>query len=61
VNDLLGFRNRLIVGMVFAAAYMATFGPRTGWAAAVVSGILGGAVVFLLLREIDERRKRRGR
>jgi uncharacterized membrane protein YdjX (TVP38/TMEM64 family) len=60
-DDLLGLRNRVIVGVVFAAGYMATFGPRTGWLAAVVSGILGGAVVFLLLKEIDERRKRRRR
>ena len=60
-DDLLGVRNRLIVAIVFAAGYMATFGPRTGWLAAVVSGILGGAVVFLLLKEVDERRKRRRR
>ncbi|HWK26328.1 MAG TPA: hypothetical protein VNS09_07195 [Solirubrobacter sp.] len=59
MKDLLGVRNRLIVAVVFAAAYMATFGPRSGWLPAVVSGLLGGAVVFLLLREFDERRKRR--
>jgi hypothetical protein len=60
-DDLLGVRNRLILGVVFAALYMVTFGPRTGWLAAVVSGVLGGAVVFLLLKEVDERRKRRRR
>jgi uncharacterized membrane protein YdjX (TVP38/TMEM64 family) len=60
-DDLLGFRNRLIVGVVFAGLYIVTFGPRTGWLAGVVSGILGGAVVFLLLKEVDERRKRRRR
>jgi membrane associated rhomboid family serine protease len=60
-DDLLGFRNRLIMGVVFAILYMSTFGPRTGWLAAVVSGVLGGAVVFLLLKEVDERRKRRRR
>jgi membrane associated rhomboid family serine protease len=60
-DNYLGFRNRLIVGLVFAILYMSTFGPRTGWLAAVVSGILGGAVVFLLLKEVDERRKRRRR
>jgi uncharacterized membrane protein YeaQ/YmgE (transglycosylase-associated protein family) len=60
-NDLLGFRNRLIVGVVFAAAYIATFGPRTGLFAAIVSGILGGVVMFLLLKEVDARRKRRRR
>jgi len=43
------------------AAYIGTFGPRTGWVAGIVSGILGGAVVFLLLKEVDERRKRRRR
>jgi uncharacterized membrane protein YdjX (TVP38/TMEM64 family) len=52
---------RLIVGVVFAVLYIVTFGPRTGWVPGVVSGILGGAVVFLLLREVDERRKRRRR
>jgi hypothetical protein len=60
-DDLLGVRNRLIVGIVFAGLYMATFGPRTGWLPAVVSGILGGAVFYLLLKEVDDRRKRRRR
>jgi hypothetical protein len=58
-SELLGFRNRLIAGVVFAAFYIVTFGPRTGWAGGIVSGLLGGAVVFLLLREVDNRRKRR--
>jgi hypothetical protein len=58
-DDLLGLRNRLIVGIVFAGLYIATFGPRTGWLPGVVSGILGGAVIFFLLKEVDERRKRR--
>jgi hypothetical protein len=49
------------VAVVFAALYIGTFGPRTGWAGGIVSGILGGAVVFLLLKEMDERRKRRRR
>jgi fructose-specific phosphotransferase system IIC component len=60
-DDLLGLRNRLIVGAVFAAAYIATFGPRTGFLAAIISGVLGGVVMFLLLREVDARRKRRRR
>ena len=60
-DDLLGLRNRLIVGIVFAGLYMVTFGPRTGWLPAVVSGILGGAVFYLLLKEVDDRRKRRRR
>ena len=60
-DDVLGFRNRLIVGAIFAVLYIATFGPRTGWLPAVVSGLLGGAVLFLLIKEIDERRKRRRR
>jgi len=58
-DDLLGVRNRAIVGAIFAILYIATFGPRTGWLPAVVSGLLGAAVIFLLLKEIDERRKRR--
>jgi membrane associated rhomboid family serine protease len=60
-DNLLGPRNRAIVGVVFAALYVVTFGPRTGWAAGVVSGVLGGLVLFLLLREIDARRRRRRR
>ncbi len=60
-DDLLGVRNRVIVGVVFAALFMVTYGPRSGWLPGVVSGILGGAVVFLLLKEVDERRKRRRR
>ena len=60
-DDLLGVRNRVIVGVIFAALFIVTYGPRSGWLPGVVSGILGGAVVFLLLKEVDERRKRRRR
>jgi hypothetical protein len=60
-DDLLGVRNRVIVGVVFAALFMVTYGPRSGWLPGIVSGILGGVVVFLLLKEVDERRKRRRR
>jgi hypothetical protein len=60
-DELLGFRSRLIMAVIFAALYMVTFGPRTGVLPAIVSGILGGAVIFLLLKEMDERRKRRAR
>jgi hypothetical protein len=60
-DNLLGIRNRAIVGLVFAALYIVTFGPRTGWVPGVLSGVLGGIVLFLLLREVDERRKRRRR
>ena len=49
------------MGLVFAALYIFTFGPRTGWAGGIVSGILGGVVVFLLLREMNDRAKRRRR
>jgi membrane associated rhomboid family serine protease len=60
-DNLLGVRNRIIVGVVFAALYIATFGARTGWVAAIVSGVLGGIVFFMLLREVDERRRRKRR
>jgi uncharacterized membrane protein YeaQ/YmgE (transglycosylase-associated protein family) len=60
-DNLLGVRNRVIVGVVFAALYLVTFGPRTGWLPAIVSAVLGGLVLFLLLREVDERRRRRRR
>jgi hypothetical protein len=54
-----GVAARLIAAVVFAVFYILTFGPRTGWAGGIVSGILGGAVVFLLLKEAEERYKRR--
>ena len=57
-DNLLGVRNRVIVGVVFAALYIVTFGPRTGWVPGVLSGVLGGIVLFLLLREVDARRRR---
>ena len=60
-DELLGFRSRLLMGVIFAALYIGTFGPRTGWLPGVISGVLGGAVIFLLLKEVDERRKRRRR
>ena len=60
-DNLLGFRNRLIMGAVFAGLYMATFVPRQDDVPAILSGLLGGAVVFLLLKEADDRRKRRRR
>ena len=58
-DELLGFRSRLLMGAVFASLYIATFGPRTGWLPGIISGILGGVVVFLILKEVDERRSRR--
>jgi hypothetical protein len=60
-DNLLGVRNRVIVGVVFAALYIVTFGPRTGWVPGVVSGVLGGIVFFMLLKQVDERRRRRRR
>ena len=60
-DELLGFRSRLLMGAVFASLYIATFGPRTGWLPGIISGVLGGVVVFLILKEVDERRKRRWR
>ncbi len=58
-DNLLGLRNRIIVGVVFAALYIVTFGPRTGWVPGVISGVLGGLVFFMLLKEVDQRRRRR--
>jgi len=60
-DDILGVRNRVLVGLVFAGLYIVTFGPRTGWVPGVLSGVLGGIVLFLLLKEVDERRKRKRR
>ncbi|MBE2320213.1 hypothetical protein DVA67_029875 [Solirubrobacter sp. CPCC 204708] len=60
-DELLGFWPRLLVGVVFAGLYVATFMPRQNDLPAVLSGLLGGVVVFLILKEVDERRKRRRR
>jgi hypothetical protein len=60
-KDYIGFWPRVIVGLVFAGLYIATFGPRSGFLAAIVSGLLGGVVFYLLLREVNERVKRRRR
>ena len=60
-DDLLGFGGRLVMGVIFAGLYIATFGPRTGYVPGILGGVLGGVVVFLLLKEVDERRKRRRR
>jgi hypothetical protein len=60
-DNILGVRNRVVVGVVFAGLYIVTFGPRTGWVPGVLSGMLGGIVLFLLLKEVDERRKRKRR
>jgi uncharacterized membrane protein YdjX (TVP38/TMEM64 family) len=60
-RDLLGVWSRAIVAVVFTTLYIVTFGPRTGWAGGIVSGLLGGVVVFLLLREMNDRAKRRRR
>ena len=59
-DELLGFRSRLLMGAVFASLYIATYGPRgDSWLPDIISGVLGGAVVFLILKEVDERRSRR--
>jgi hypothetical protein len=58
-DEILGFKSRLIMGVIFAGLYIATFLPRQSDIPALLSGLLGGVVVFLLLKEVDERRKRR--
>ena len=59
-DELLGFRSRLLMGAVFASLYIATYGPRgDSWLPDIISGVLGGCVVFLILKEVDERRSRR--
>ena len=55
----MGIAARILGGAIFAALYIATFGPRTGWAGGIVSGLLGGVLVYLLLTEAVKRSKRR--
>jgi membrane associated rhomboid family serine protease len=56
-----GIAARIIGAVVFAGFYIATFGPRTGWAGGIVSGLLGGVLVYLLLTEAEKRRRNRRR
>ena len=59
-DHVLGVWSRLLVGAVFASLYIATFGPRQdSWFPAILSGVLGGLVIFLLVKEMEDRRIRR--
>ena len=58
-DPLLGFRNRVIAGTVFGVLYIAAFCIRGAYLPGVVGGILGGLLLFLVLREADERKRRR--
>ena len=58
---LLGLRARVIVGIFFFALYAGSFAARGKVVAGLVGGVLGGVLMFLILKEADERRKRRHR
>ena len=58
---LLGPRRRIALGAFFGVLYAISFIARGSVAPGIVGGILGGAVVYLVLKEADEWRKRRWR
>jgi membrane associated rhomboid family serine protease len=58
-RDLIGFRGRIAVGVVFFVLYALTFGLRGHVASGLVGGALGGVLFFLLLRRAEERRRHR--
>jgi hypothetical protein len=57
----LGPRRRIALGAFFAVLYAASFIARGEVAAGIVGAVLGGALVYLILKEADERRRRRWR
>jgi L-lactate permease len=50
---------RLVAGLVVAVAYAGSFALRGELLPGLVGGALAGVVVFLLIRELDDRRRRR--
>jgi hypothetical protein len=58
---LLGPRRRIGLGAFFGVLYAVSFIARGSIAPGIVGGVLGGILVYLILKEADERRKRRWR
>jgi asparagine N-glycosylation enzyme membrane subunit Stt3 len=60
-GDLLGPRGRVIAGIVVFVLYAVSFLLRGSVLPGLVGGALAGVLVFLLLREAEDRRRRRQR
>ena len=60
-RDLLGTRGRVAAGIIVFVVYAASFALRDEILPGLVGGALAGVLMFLLLREAEQRRRRRGR
>jgi hypothetical protein len=58
-GDLLGRRGRVIAGLVVFVLYTISFILRGSVLPGLVGGALAGVLAFLLLREAEDRRRRR--
>jgi hypothetical protein len=58
-RDLLGVRGRIIAGVAFFLLYAVSFSLRGQVLPGLVGGALGGVLVYLVFKQVDERARRR--
>ena len=60
-SDRLGARGRIIVGIAFFLLYAVSFSLRGEPLPGIVGGLLGGILVYLVFKEVENRARRRRR
>ena len=60
-HDRLGVRGRIIVGIAFFLLYAISFSLRGEPLPGIVGGLLGGILVYLVFKEVENRSRRRRR
>ena len=60
-RDRLGARGRIIVGIAFFLLYAISFSLRGEPLPGIVGGLLGGVLVYLVFKEVENRSRRRRR
>jgi hypothetical protein len=60
-RDRLGARGRIIVGIAFFLLYAVSFSLRGEPLPGIVGGLLGGVLVYLVFKEVENRSRRRRR
>jgi ABC-type Fe3+-siderophore transport system permease subunit len=60
-HDRLGVRGRVIVGIAFFLLYAISFSLRGEPLPGIIGGILGGILVYLVFKEVENRSRRRRR
>jgi hypothetical protein len=60
-SDRLGVRGRVIVGIAFFLLYAVSFSLRGEPLPGIVGGLLGGVLVYLVFKEVENRSRRRRR